>query len=136
MRTTTDWKRLRQIWNSMKSRCSQPGRKYYYDKGIRVCDGWVGSFDNFYAWSMDHGYYQGMSIDRISNDLGYSPGNCRWATKQDQSRNKTNVIKVETVRLIKKMLKEGLRIVDIAELTSTSYPRVSSIKAGRTWSDV
>lgn len=46
---------------------------------------------NFYNWSMENGYSKGLSIDRIDNDKGYSPSNCRWIPVEDQVLNKRNV---------------------------------------------
>lgn len=78
------------IWRGMVSRCREiesGGHRHYGGRGIRVCDRWVNSFDAFYEDmgsrpSPDH------SIDRIDNDGDYEPGNCRWATQKEQSRNK------------------------------------------------
>ena len=71
-------------WGSMKDRCKRHSR--YKNRGITVCDRWLESFENFYADMGDRP--EGTSIDRIDNDKGYEPGNCRWATSKEQSRNK------------------------------------------------
>lgn len=75
------------IWQSMKSRCHYPDRAgRYAERGITVCDRWFDSFEDFLA---DMGPCPSPihSIDRIDNKGNYEPGNCRWATPSEQSRN-------------------------------------------------
>lgn len=86
--------RLYKIWVGMLSRCEDPdslGAKYYYNKGIRVCDEWRENFHGFKRWSIENGYTDVLTIDRIDNDLGYSPDNCRWVTKDVQYNNKKRI---------------------------------------------
>ena len=76
-------------WYAMKARCkgqSKLSKKNYKDRGIVVCERWH-SFDNFLS---DMGLRPsiGHSIDRIDNDGSYELGNCKWATKKEQDRNK------------------------------------------------
>jgi hypothetical protein len=75
------------IWRQMRQRCSNPRKAsyvYYGGRGIRVCPEWE-SFATFFA---DMGAPpQGMSLDRINNDAGYSKANCRWATSSTQVKN-------------------------------------------------
>ncbi len=81
-------KRELAIWRAMRQRCANPrskGYRHYGGRGIRVCERWRESFDQFLS---DVGFKpDGMSLDRIDNDRGYEPGNCRWVTQHEQMRN-------------------------------------------------
>lgn len=75
-------------WHSMKQRCTNPRNskfERYGGRGIGVCDRWL----NFDAFLADMGPRPSLShsIDRIDNDRGYEPGNCRWALIETQNRN-------------------------------------------------
>lgn len=83
--------RLFTIWRSMHSRCYQRSHKQYKDyggRGITICDEWLHDFAAFQKWASSHGYQDDLTIDRIDNDKGYSPENCRWVTMAEQNRNK------------------------------------------------
>lgn len=86
--------RLHRIWTNMKSRCNNPKATHYEHYGgneITICEEWKNDFQAFYDWSMSHGYEEHLTIDRIDNDKGYSPDNCRWTDYRTQNRNKRNV---------------------------------------------
>lgn len=90
--------RLYEIWSSVKQRCynkKSMAYKYYGGRGIAVCDEWVNDFQAFYVWAMANGYRDDLTIDRIDNNKGYSPDNCRWATYKTQENNRTNNMIVE-----------------------------------------
>jgi len=84
------------VWRKMVERCTSPKCKdfpRYGGRGVGVCAAWLESFANFYA---DMGPRpDGMSIDRIDNDGNYEPANCRWATKAQQSANRSDNVHIE-----------------------------------------
>ena len=80
---------LYQIWCSMKSRCKEKSKMYYYGRGITVCDEW-NEYENFKLWATENGYEVGLSIDRIDTNGNYEPSNCRWVTWKTQTRNRRN----------------------------------------------
>lgn len=76
------------VWNSMIQRCTNPKHKAYKDyggRGITICEEWLNSYEDFYR---DMGKKpEGLEIDRIHNDFGYSKDNCRWTTRSINMQN-------------------------------------------------
>ena len=84
--------RIYREWQSMKGRCNNPQNTYYQNyggRGISVCDEWMGQngFEHFYKWSIENGYSDELTIDRIDNDRNYCPDNCRWVDRFVQMNN-------------------------------------------------
>lgn len=78
------------IWMSMRNRCKNSNTKdsgYYVEKGITYCEKWS-SFDGFWE-DMQEGYADDLTLDRIDSNGNYEKSNCRWATRAEQSRNRS-----------------------------------------------
>ena len=87
--------RLYHIWFDMNHRCFNKNNaeyKSYGGRGISVCKEWQGleGFLHFEKWSFLNGYNDKLTIDRVNNNKGYSPENCRWITIKEQQRNRSD----------------------------------------------
>lgn len=83
--------RLDIIHFNMIQRCTNPNSTYfprYGGRGITVCHEWR-TRNNFKEWALSYGYRNDLTIDRIDNDKGYSPDNCRWVTPSQNCCNRS-----------------------------------------------
>ena len=88
---------LYSVWCNMVYRVTNPkatNYKYYGEKGITISEEWY-DVNNFIK-DMSENYEEGLTIDRIDNDKGYSKENCRWTTKSQQSRNTRQIMSTNT----------------------------------------
>lgn len=120
------------IWKAMHSRCYNPKVPSYADyggRGIKICDRWKNSFENFWA-DMHDGYADDLEIDRIDHDADYCPENCRWASDKQQNRNKRNNHFCDTVF-------GRLTMADLSDISGLSYSAVKSrVKNGWSGNDI
>ena len=113
--------RLYNIWSGMVQRCSNknnPEYRIYGGRGICICEEWKNDFREFKKWAEEHGYKNDLTIDRIDNNLGYYPENCRFVTRKGQQNNLR--------RTIKYIFKDGevLALSDISEKTEMRKAKV------------
>ena len=86
------------VWQAMRMRCfnkNDKGYKNYGGRGITVCAQWNKDYVAFRNWAINNGYKPGLSIDRIDNNKGYCPENCRWATRSQQNNNTRRTLLIE-----------------------------------------
>lgn len=87
--------RLYHVWIGMKQRCYNKNHKHYKHyggRGIAVCSEWVDDFQAFYDWSINNGYEDNLTIDRMDVNGNYEPSNCRWVTMEQQNNNRRNTV--------------------------------------------
>jgi hypothetical protein len=114
-------------YRTMIARCTKQSHIQYHDyggRGITVCDRWLESFENFFEDMRERP--EGMSLDRVDNEKGYSKDNCRWADGRTQARNKSNTLYLEYKG-------EKLPLATFAERQGMNYNKLAKrIKLG--WS--
>ena len=85
--------KLYTVLKGMKRRCynkNEKAYKNYGQRGIKICNEWLNSFQSFYDWAINNGYKEGLTIDRINNNGNYEPSNCRWITNKKQQNNRND----------------------------------------------
>ncbi len=131
----------RQIWYHMIARCTNkmdPSYANYGGRGIKVCDSWKDSFNNFIEdmgpKPLDNGW--DYSLDRIDNDGNYCKENCRWVKRDTQNRNsRRNMIKNrEQADEIRKLAKIKT-YQEVADMFGCSRSTIKDIVSFRTWYD-
>jgi len=117
------------IWLQMHTRCTNPNAKgweHYGGKGITICDRWKEDFTTFFK-DMGPRPSPKHSIDRIRIDEGYSPENCRWATKKEQARNTSRTAWVT-------LKGRRMSLAEACEITGVNYSSAQERRAaGKDW---
>ena len=123
--------RIYSVYRSMLQRCSD--KKHwlyprYGGRGISVCDEWVNDISAFVKWANENGYRPGVTIDRVENNDGYSPDNCRFVTKKENCNNTSKTVFLH-IGGEKISLQDAAIKYDI--YPSTIYQRIKKLK----WTD-
>lgn len=123
-------------WHGMKQRCLNPnhdGYKNYGGRGIKICERWINSFENFLE-DMGERPSRKYQLNRIDNDGDYTPKNCEWVTAKKQIRNsKSAKLTEDDVKIIKKLLTGKTKQYMIAKMFNVSKGTISAINCKKTW---
>lgn len=101
-------KRLYTTWCNMKARCANKDNLIYGGKGISVCNDWLNSYLAFKQWSLNNGYTDILTIDRIDSAGNYEPSNCRWVDSKTQNNNTSRNIIIDDTTLTLKCEELGI----------------------------
>lgn len=120
-RSTKYYRRLYNIWFSMRNRCANKNNSDYHkygERGISVCKRWS-NFSNFYNDMIDT-YSEGMTVERINVNGDYKPSNCTWIKNTDQAKNRRTTVWIE-----------GQCMKDWCKSKGISYSYFSSFKQNK-----
>lgn len=129
-------------WQNMIQRCNNPNDKDYKNyggRGIRVCEQWENSFLDYYNWALSNGYEESLTIDRINNNDGYNPDNCRFISIAENNRNrpqtKLNWDLVNEIRNVKLLFGGLISSREIAKSYNVSARHIRGVLNKRYWRD-
>ena len=118
-------------FKGMMGRAKRPHPYYhkkYIEKHITVCDEWYDNPKAFIKWAEENGFKKGLTLERIDNEKGYSPENCKWATKEEQSNNRGDYNHNITYNGKTQSLAKWSRELGIAEKTLADRLKVWSVE--------
>lgn len=125
-----------QVWYLMKLRCGDLNDKSYSNyggRGIKVCDRWLKSFENFYE-DMGSRPSKDYSIERLEVDGNYCLENCVWVLSKLQARNTTrNVLTSQIVNMMNELREEGLKFFPVLRTIQKAFPRVTETALYSAW---
>lgn len=142
--TTT---RLYKVWYGMKYRCLNPNSPRFKDwggRGITVCPEWL-EYESFEEWSISNGFNGNAprgkcTLDRIDNNKGYSPDNCRWVDMKTQAKNKRKTERISRKKscdekYFKKLIgKKQLCLNEVAQLIKIPKQElIEKLKGRKGW---
>lgn len=129
--------KLYTAWMNMRNRCRNPNyhaAKHYSKKGVFVCAEWH-DYAAFRTWAVTNGFRKDLTLERNDNAGPYGPGNCRWATWEEQHRNQGCGQKI-TPEIVREIRSSAALQRETAERYGIAPTTVSDIVCGRTWAHV
>ena len=117
------------VWKSIHSRCYCKGDSdysHYGERGISRTKEWE-SFTAFYEWALANGYKDGLTLDRINGNEGYTPTNCRWVSQKVQTINR-DVVPLVTVNGVTMCMVDWSRAIGVARQTVYKWNRQGIIQ--------
>lgn len=122
---------IRRVYFGMRQRCYNPNNaeyERYGGRGISICADWNTDGNSFYQWAIMNGYQKGLTIDRIDNNKGYSPDNCRWVTRAEQNRNTSRNNKVLDANGKTYTTAEVAKIIGVSRSTAAKWFREEGLR--------
>jgi hypothetical protein len=120
----------------MLSRCNNSRNKafpIYGGRGIAVCSAWR-DFRTFADWAVTAGYGPGLVLDRINNDCGYCPENCRWVDRTESTRNRrSNKLSHTLAALVRFAVAARVSKPIIARSIRCHLRTIDNVVRGTTW---
>ena len=108
----------------MRTRCNDTkadNYKFYGGRGIAVCSLW-NDFLSFRTWALENGYEEGKQLDRVDNERGYSPENCRWVTRLHNLQNRRQYLPPEMEeRLVAEAARRSIPVYALIREAVTAY---------------
>lgn len=127
--------KLYAVWISMNSRCRNKNNRLYGMRNIQVCIEWS-EFIVFRSWALEEGYREGLYLDRLDNNLGYYPRNCRWATPIESGRNTRAVkLSIEKAIMIRDLYNRGIDYSYLAKMFKVNYETIRSTVKHQYWKE-
>lgn len=115
--------RLYQCWRDMKVRCllkTSKNWRNYGGRGISVCEERLNSYESFRDWSVENGYSDNLTLDRVDVNGNYCPENCRWTDRSVQNRNRRTTVFI-SLNGETKTEREWLSAIGYKSTSSFSY---------------